>query len=307
MREAMLTGNIPPITIGLPVYNGERYLEEALKAILSQTFEDFSLMICDNASTDRTYEICQTYEAQDTRIQCFRNEQNIGGARNFNRVFSLSKSEYFKWAACDDLIAPEFLKICIEILEREPEVILAYTKNRLIDAEGKIIGTYEDGLNLVSASPHGRFLQVFHNIWMANPAFGLIRSDAIKKTRLFMNYPNSDLVWLAELSLYGQFREAPYYLFYRRLHPSSIGGASLSGKKIIPAKTVNDRYEYYNPGSNNKRIKNKQKMMKKYLIMIMQSNITLDSKICLFVYLLSSAFIFIIKNKLSFFPFTYRK
>ena len=292
----MIAKRIPPISIGLPVYNAERYLEETLISILSQTYNDFTLIISDNCSTDRTQEICQTYAAQDTRIQFFGNEENVGSAKNFNRVFSLSESKFFKWAASDDLIAPEFLTVCLDILDNEPEVILSYPKARLIDPAGEDMGTYEDGLNMVSTSPHVRFLQVYHNISLANTAFGLIRSEALKKTNLFGNYPHSDLLFLAELSLYGQFREVPQYLFYRRLHPGSVGGASLSGRKIISAKTDDDRLEYYDPGNKEKSLTKKHHLFLKYLKVIQRAPIPFSSKVLLFNYFFTLACIIISKR-----------
>src|SRR5512141_2931759 len=118
----------PRISIGLPVYNGEKYLELTIKSILAQSFTDFELIIADNASTDRTQEICQIYAARDRRIRYLRNEQNLGAAPNHNRVFQLSSGEYFKWSGYDDLIKPDFLAKCIDILDRNPSVAICMPK-----------------------------------------------------------------------------------------------------------------------------------------------------------------------------------
>src|SRR6478735_5395035 len=99
----------PKVSIGLAVYNGERYLDEAITSILSQTFTDFELVICDNDSSDSTPEICRRFAAADDRIRYYRNPVNIGGVRNENRTMFLARGEYFKLAAHDDRIAPEFL------------------------------------------------------------------------------------------------------------------------------------------------------------------------------------------------------
>lgn len=98
----------PKVSVGLPVYNGEKYLPQAIKSLLAQTFAEFELIICDNASTDRTQEISRTFTKRDQRIRYHRNPNNLGAAANFNLSFRLSSGEYFKWAA-DDLCAPEFL------------------------------------------------------------------------------------------------------------------------------------------------------------------------------------------------------
>jgi glycosyltransferase involved in cell wall biosynthesis len=94
-----MTSKIPRVSIGLPVFNGEKYLAEALDSILSQTYRDFKLIISDNASTDRTEQICREYAAKDRRIRYYRNEKNIGAPKNFNRVFELSSGKYFRWDA----------------------------------------------------------------------------------------------------------------------------------------------------------------------------------------------------------------
>ena len=93
----------PRVSIGLPVYNGQEFLEETLHSILNQTFNDFELIICDNASTDRTAEICRSFAKRDRRIRYYRNEINLGAAKNFNGVFFLARGEYLKWSDNDDL------------------------------------------------------------------------------------------------------------------------------------------------------------------------------------------------------------
>nr|MDJ0569288.1 glycosyltransferase family 2 protein [Pleurocapsa sp. MO_192.B19] len=125
--------NQPLVSIGMPVYNGERYLENALNSILAQTFRDFELIISDNGSTDKTEEICRQYANVDRRIRYFRNEQNLGAGWNFDRVAQLATGKYFKWACHDDLCALEFLQRCIEILEQAPNIVLAYPKTLIID------------------------------------------------------------------------------------------------------------------------------------------------------------------------------
>jgi len=124
MKDKFIKNHKPRVSIGLPVYNGENYLEEAIDSILAQTYKDFELIISDNASTDRTPDICQAYANKDPRIRYYRNEKNIGAAVNFNRVFELSSSEYFKWAAHDDIIAPDYISECIEILDNDDSIVL---------------------------------------------------------------------------------------------------------------------------------------------------------------------------------------
>src|SRR5262245_11232182 len=80
----------PRVSIGMPVYNADKFLPEALQSLVNQSFADFEIVISDNASTDRTEEICRSYAQRDQRIRYFRNTTNIGVFRNFNQVFHLS-------------------------------------------------------------------------------------------------------------------------------------------------------------------------------------------------------------------------
>jgi glycosyltransferase involved in cell wall biosynthesis len=120
--------NVPRVSVGLPVYNGEAYLASTLDSILNQTLTDFELVISDNASTDATSEICTAYAAEDGRIKYTRNDRNIGGARNYNRVFALASAPYFTWHAHDDLIGERYLERCLEPLEKDSSVALSYPK-----------------------------------------------------------------------------------------------------------------------------------------------------------------------------------
>lgn len=110
------------VSIGLPVYNGEAFVRETVE--LLQTYEDFELIICDNASIDSTPEICRTYAVRDCRVRYHRNERNGGAARNVNRTFELSRSEYHKRAAYGDVCAPEFPETCMDALDRNASAVV---------------------------------------------------------------------------------------------------------------------------------------------------------------------------------------
>src|SRR5437879_11722269 len=117
---------VPRVSVGVPVYNGERYLAETLDSLLGQTYEDFELIICDNGSTDRTPEIAQSYGARDHRVRCVRNDRNLGAARSYRRTFELSAGEHLRWAAAEDLGPPEAPRVCVGGIAGEPEVVLDY-------------------------------------------------------------------------------------------------------------------------------------------------------------------------------------
>jgi len=210
---------MPKVSIGLPVYNGERFIAEALDSVLAQTFEDYELIILDNASTDQTPEICRTYLAKDRRIRYYRNDQNIGAARNFNLAFELSIGEYFKWLADDDICAPRYLERCVEILDKDPSVVLSYPKVRLINENGNLIYVAPSCLaRTESSEPQVRFHNVLMDAFWCFEVFGLIRADVLRKTSRIGTYYGSDKVLLAELSLLGRFKEIDEELFLRRCH-----------------------------------------------------------------------------------------
>jgi len=215
-----MRSSLPYVSIGLPVYNGERFLVQTLDSLLAQTFENLELIISDNASTDRTQEICQDYAAKDRRIRYYRNDQNLGAARNYNCVFELSTGKYFKWAAHDDLCAPVLIERCVEVLDSEPSVVICYARTSIIDEHGRHQRDYDDLMDLRSPKPHERFRDyLFRRTGMCNPIFGVIRASELRKTSLIGSYIWSDGVLLGELILRGKIYELPERLLYRRCHP----------------------------------------------------------------------------------------
>jgi hypothetical protein len=226
----------PRLSIGLPVYNGERLLPQAIECLLAQTFGDFEIVIGDNASTDRTREICQDYARRDRRIRYVRHEHNLGAVANFNRVFELSPSHLFKWAAHDDLHRETYLESCVKLLDRNPDAILAHTGTAFVDEFGQPFPfdvnsvAYIDPRTGVrhradgpgvgdSASPSARFWQVLTGACWGTHSFGVMRREALLKTRLLPNFAGSDRVMLGELALLGRFKSSPEPLFLRRLCP----------------------------------------------------------------------------------------
>jgi len=211
----------PKLTVGLPVYNGERHLREAIESILAQSFADFRLLVSDNASTDGTEDIVRAFAARDTRVHYHRNETNIGLAANFNLVFRMSDSRYFRWATSDDVTLPDFLLRCVECLDADPGIVLAYAKTRFIGADGQPVDRRDLGLDLPSEDPAVRFRQILEAGSWVNAILGVIRSEALGKTGLLPSYSSGDFGLLGELCLYGRFREIPECLFLRRLHERS--------------------------------------------------------------------------------------
>ncbi len=214
-------GNKPRLSIGLPVFNGAKTLESTVRGLLEQSFGDFELIISDNASTDDTERISRAFAAADPRVRYVRNATNIGLAANFNRVFGLSRGELFKWAAADDVCLPGYLEACIAVLDARPDVVLAYGKAQFIDAEDHTLSITDPGWNLPQESSAERFRQVLRAGHWVNSLIGVIRSEALARTRLLPGYPGGDYILLGELSLLGKLIEVPQVLFRRRLHAGS--------------------------------------------------------------------------------------
>lgn len=211
----------PEITVGIPVYNGERYVAAALDSILAQTFRDFEVVISDNASTDRTEEICRAYAARDARIRYVRQPQNLGGPRNWNAVVGLATGRYFKWAAANDTMHPEYLARCREVLERHPDVVLAYSDTMIIDAAGRPVESYPDALRADAPRAGDRFLQVLRTLGLNNAQAGLIRRDALVATHLEGVFSGGDVSLMAEIALHGRYHRIRQRLFYRRMAPDA--------------------------------------------------------------------------------------
>lgn len=135
---------MPLIFIGMPVYNGARYLSTALDSIKNQTFTDWTLLISDNASEDETESICKEYSFKDARIKYVRQKQNIGAISNFKFVLDEANSKYFMWASHDDVWLPEFLEACIGLLERNKNYGMAFCNIENIDSYGRVTRRYLD-------------------------------------------------------------------------------------------------------------------------------------------------------------------
>lgn len=237
----------PLVSIGLPVYNGQPYLEETLHCLLGQTYREIEVLVSDNASTDGTESISRSIARRDSRVRYHRNERNLGASHNYNRAFQLASGKYFKWAAADDLCAPTLLERSIEVLENDELVVLCYPRTNIIDSRGSVVRPFDDNLDINCVSATERFKQAIRRTSECNAIFGLIRADALRHTPLIGNFIGSDICLLAELSLHGKFHELPDRLFFRREHPSASSSnrsiddqlaffdPTLRGKIVLPA------------------------------------------------------------------------
>jgi glycosyltransferase involved in cell wall biosynthesis len=237
--------HLPKVSVGMPVYNGDNFIIQAIDSILSQTFKDFELIISDNGSTDKTEQICRTYAKKDSRIRYYRYNQNRGAAWNFNNAFKLAKGEYFKWMAHDDLLHPDFLKKSVNCLDENPDFILCYSQVKTINEPGLIkIYDWSDSFTRINSDkPYERFRDALYTL-LCFSIFSLIRTDVLRKTGLHGNYAGADQPLLTELSLRGKWYVLPEKLLIKRDHLNTSVRASNYDYKLFSV--------WFDPGNKNK-------------------------------------------------------
>ena len=237
-----MTESGPKVSIGLPTYNGARYLAAAMKSILNQTYRNLELILSDNASTDATGEICRQFASRDSRIVYCRQDHNIGQGPNHNFCVGRASGEYFRWAADDDLLEPEFLARCVAALESDRDAVLCHSMTRIIGDRGESIAVHLAGLD--AARPADRFGAIILKAHWCVEMYGVIRTSALVKTRLMSGYFGGDKTLLAELALLGRFLHVPEPLFINRDHP----GRSL---RAVPFQK---RQEFHDTGNVRRRV-----------------------------------------------------
>ncbi len=260
----------PRLTIGLPVYNGGRYLRDALDSLLAQTFRDFVLIISDNGSTDDTQAICEEYARRDDRIQYRRQTENRGASWNFRHVFDLAETEYFKWSCHDDVCRPEFVERCVEVLDRDPGITLCFSKSSLIDEHGRLIGPYDNRCLPTASSAHERLSEVLSRLGLCHMQFGVIRTAVLARTSLIADHPGADRIMIAQLALLGRFHEVPDRLFERRDHPSMSGRAHATAGALAA---------WYNPVGRHKSKLLKWRVLTMLSTSIFDGNLSLREKL----------------------------
>jgi glycosyltransferase involved in cell wall biosynthesis len=222
MRQACESaGEVPLVSVGVPVFNGEAFLEDAIRSALGQTLDDLELILCDNASSDRTADICRDYAAHDPRVRYFRNPRNLGAAANYNLVFSHARGRYFKWLAHDDRMQPSFLAKTYRVLEERSDALLCNAVVSYIDSSGAHLGLYDTKLSGADApSPSQRFAWMVLRSHTCVDFFGLIRRESLCGSLLHGSFHGADRALLAQLALRGRMIQLPAPLLVIREHPN---------------------------------------------------------------------------------------
>ena len=211
----------PLVSLGLPVFNGENYLREAIESVLAQDYTNWELLIFDNASEDATGAIAREFAESDERIHYFRQAENLGAVPNFNHTFEASSGQYFKWFAHDDRLRSDYLSRCIEVLENEPSVSLCHSWVEVLEPDGSI--KERRGPYLPHADSHllgERLGAIMHNDRECYDIFGVMRREVLDQTGLFESYIASDRVLRLKIGLTGRYHEVPEFLTQIRDHPS---------------------------------------------------------------------------------------
>src|SRR5687768_5251167 len=205
------------VSVGLPVYNGARYLRSALESLVTQDYDNFEIIISDNASEDETEAICRDFAARHGRIRYYRAEQNMGPVWNAVRVYEAARGEYFLLAAHDDLRHPQYLSRCVSELERNPRALFCCTGVNLIDDDGRDINDVFPGRSLrpVGATAKERLRALARSThWL--DVYSLIRTRALQETTFGQELWGGDVLMTAALCLRGEVAEVPERLFTYR-------------------------------------------------------------------------------------------
>lgn len=235
---------MPRVSIGLPVFNAEKYLNSSLDSLLSQDYQDFELIISDNASTDSTKNICMEYLKNDKRIRFIENETNMGAVKNFTKVLEEAKCEYFMWTSHDDLWDSSFLSKCVNMLDKNPDAILCNTGIVYINRDDQVIkikgnfygspGIDTTGLDIVS-----RFRKVML-LHCGPEIYGLNRTNILKKFLPISEMNGCESILLAKMAIEGIFVRIPELLFQYRYSPKT------TPEKMITVTSTFDKELYEN-------------------------------------------------------------
>ena len=229
----------PRVTIGIPVHQGEQFVDQALRSVREQTYQDLEILIADNGSTDGTEAICRRHAGEDPRVHYFRSEVNRGSSWNFNRLVDLARGELFKWAAHDDTLAASYVQRCVEALDADPGAVVAHTGTIEIDDAGHEFHRWPPNPNAMAGRASRRFADMLFRESECFPVFGLMRREVLQRTGMLGPYNAHDRPLLAELALHGRFVYVPELLFHNRDHPD---------RSIRAFSGARDRISWFDPG-----------------------------------------------------------
>ena len=220
------------VTVGVPCFNGENYLEVALDALRNQEHQNLEILVADNGSTDASVQIAAAAAEADERVKVLYSSENHGAAWNYNRLVEAANGVYFKWAAHDDRCEPGFIGTCADVLDEKAEVVLAHPQAVIIDADGDVLKSYDEAMNIEVDGAIKRAATMIWNVGMCHAVFGVIRTDVLRQTPLIQPFDSSDVALLAELALHGNIVQTEERLFQRRRHDGDSRRANATSAEV---------------------------------------------------------------------------
>lgn len=214
----------PKVSIGMPTYNSAATVGASIESLRGQSFEDFELIVSDNASTDSTRDIVEGLARQDRRIRCICQPENVGANRNYSFVARAARGDFFKWASSNDWYAPTFLAKCLSSLEQNDDAVLAAPRTRLFAEDLAHATDYTYDIEILDASPVARLVRLLSDLRLNNAINGIIRMRSLRSTRLIDSFYHADVVLMGHLAMLGKVIRVDEFLYYRRMEVPTAPG-----------------------------------------------------------------------------------
>lgn len=207
------------ITIGMPVFNEDRYIERSIRSAVNQCDK---LVISDNASTDRTLDICKSIACEYDKIEIIQQDRNIGSQANFKFLLDKCTTEYFMWLGGHDVIPSNYVDSLTTSLDKNPDAVLAFGDSQHIDIDGDASGVYRYlfGDKLTSDVPHTRLMALLRYLSDATMFYGIWRTQILRSVWIDEAFTGVDRFVLLHAAAVGKLVRAPNTSFILRdAHP----------------------------------------------------------------------------------------
>ncbi|MFE5334566.1 glycosyltransferase family 2 protein [Isoptericola sp. NPDC056573] len=211
-------------TVGVPVRNGEEFLERTLRALQEQDLADIEVIVADNASTDGTRKIAEAVAEEDARFTYLGADTNRGIPWNWNRALARARAPYFMWNAADDMVRPRHLTSCVDALESHPAATVAFSRVLWCDPDDRVVGAMDDeGLDFLSRGPADRVGLFFRRgVWQAVGWGGVFRTTALRERGGLPDYWGGDFALGVAMAMRAPWVQVPEVGYLARRHPGQM-------------------------------------------------------------------------------------
>ncbi|SDI66622.1 glycosyltransferase family 2 protein [Nonomuraea jiangxiensis] len=204
------------VSMGLPVYNGADRVEKVVHSVLGQDHPNLELVICDNASTDRTEEICRDLAATDARIVYHRQPSNIGQIPNFSDAIARARGTFYRWVGDDNWLAPDYVSRCLRVFEQDERLLLVTTQQAYTGPDGSSRTVPYSGSGYLADDPVDRFsesLRMLNEDPLAmDPLYSLMRREGVLGVNRGRVLLREDEIFAARMALAGPWGHVPEIL-----------------------------------------------------------------------------------------------